>query len=227
MWNALGDAATWIGENAVAPIVTGTLAGLAVWWAQRRTATPGDVASHNRVAGELQEDLARTIRDLDGEIEREVRAIRAQFALEGLVQMAESDVHEVVKARARTELAAKRDEARDALGDRMRRALWQYRDQASRVRRVFAELAQAEESRHERYRKRRKLGRPDIILSRELRQIVAAWRERPDPYNEDRQPISVRDDPTDVSREPELAAFETEDGLTWEAARRDTIKDDT
>jgi hypothetical protein len=93
-----------------------------------------------------------------------------------------------------------------------RRALHQYRDEASRKQREVREVLAAEGRAHKFWRRRRGGPEPRLALSAERQAMLRRWREpATNPADPTAQPVPI-DDPTRPEIEPELAELERDRG---------------
>jgi len=213
----IGGAAVWVFANLGAPILTGAVAGFAVPLAFRWESTPGEVRQHNREAMDLNEDFRRFMSDLGRQVQGTFRRLESEkrvAEIKANIQDEEPplfDRLEHIGEKYRWER-----EAKEAMDD----ALWRYRDEALRKRGRFLALAESESKRHER-RRRSRNSYPTLAISQEARQALDSWRSRPNPFAEfdgDEDRLLADFDPTGT--EFDLLPLETDQGLTWDAAKQ-------
>jgi hypothetical protein len=214
----LGGAVVWFADNLGAPIVTGAAAGLAVPLALRWESASSQVRRHNREVGDLNDDFRRFMADLS----RDVEAVFRQFSVERNMWSIRDEARERWAPEEKPNLAERlqhtadvsrwMNESQEAMHD----AIWRYRDEALRKRRRFLELVEVEGRRHTRLR-RKTNSYPALRLPKGARDALSSWHRRPNPYAESVADLQA---PGDLSaEEPSLVVFETEEGLTWDAAK--------
>ena len=191
----------YIGQHLLGPILAAVIGGPLAALTFRYFGVGRAVAENDARASELDEDLRRWVRDRNRQLENELR---------GLVNGAGNQLY----------AGSLRNKAVSA----MRRALHEYRDEATGKAREFSAVARAEGRWHRRNRARRGFGSPSLGLRWQERLNLDRWRQRPDivepgPPKPD---LVVQDDPT--ADEPSIALLESEAGLTWsDAVARRTI----
>jgi hypothetical protein len=226
MLDWIGDAATWFGENALAPVVTGTLAGLAVWFAQRWEAIPAEIERHDRAVARINDDLRRYTHDLDGETDRELASLKREWSIYDRLLAIRRRRDLPATWRRSREARKKLEDLREAARRVMFMALWRARDELLRKREEFVEIANSEGPRHARRRRRRKIYHPRMELPPDAAERIAQWRDRDDPFSPGKR-LHVESDPTDPTREPVLASLLERGGLDWsEAAEQSTTRTD-
>lgn len=217
---ALGDIGVWLGNNLVAPIVTGVFVGLAL----RAVAIAGEVSSHDLRCEEIDTDLTRWVRDrgrvLDAEIFHALNLAR-QGVIEGVAQApppptvggSPGDLSDSGTFNSR-------------VGRIMRQALHEYRDEASRKVSEYRAMARSEGWLHRWLRRWRHDDPPGALrLSQSNRAVLESWRERTIPTHGE-PTVTVEDDPTKAEDARDIRPLEG-DGLTWElAARRRDARSD-
>jgi hypothetical protein len=191
----------YIGQHLLGPILAAAIGGPLAALTFRYFGVGKEVAENDGRASELGEDMRRWVRDRNRQLENELR---------GLVNSAGNQLY----------AGSLRNKAVGA----MRRALHEYRDEATSKVREFSALARSEGRWHRRHRKRRGFGSPSLGLRGQERLDLDRWRQRPDivepgPPKPD---LIIQDDPT--ADEPSIALLENEAGLTWnDAVTRRTI----
>jgi len=191
----------YIGQHLLGPILAAVLGGPLAALTFRYFGVGKEVAENDAQASEIAEDLRRWVRDRNRQLENELR---------GLVNGAGNQLY----------AGSLRNKAVSA----MRRALHEYRDEATGKARDFSALARSEGRWHRRHRQRRGFGSPTLGLRGQERLHLDRWRQRPyivDPGGPEPD-LAVKDDPT--ADESSIAPLESDAGLTWvEAAKSRTI----
>lgn len=227
----LSGAAAWAVGNLGAPILTGAVAGLAVPLAFRWESTPGEVRQHDREVADLNEDFRRFMSDLSREVdvvvrkclnEKSIKDFKADMAAKRREKEGRAPVADILEPDSPDITAALQAVGRmvqwtRVTKDAMFDALWRFRDEALRKQGKFIQLVEAESKRPARNRRRKGCGYPALQLSEEAREMLASWRKRPNPF-EGQGDLLVDNDLT--TSEPNLPALETENGFTWEAAKK-------
>lgn len=173
----------WLGDNLLAPVLAAIFTAALI----RVGSVRGAVAQNTRLVNYLNDDLRRWVRDRDRQLEIELKTITNQAG-----PQLYSGGH--VRHRA----AAKR------------RALHEYRDEATGKLRELAELEDGEGILHRYWRRRE--GRPPLALHlpADCRDALARWREpATNPADATAPPVSV-DDPSRADLEPALGELEAE-----------------
>ena len=187
-----------LGQHLLGPILAAVIGGPLAALTFRYFGIGKEVAEDDARASEFNEDLRRWVRDRKRQLENE---------LQGLVNGAGNQLY----------AGSLRNKAVSA----MRRALHEYRDEATGKARKFSTLARSEGQWHRRHRRRRGFDSPSLGLRGQERLYLNRWRQRPhivDPGSQEPD-LVVQDDPT--ADEPSIAPIETDAGLTWtEAATR-------
>lgn len=165
----------------------------------------GVIEAHDRRVRELNEDLARWMRDRDDRLRRELASAQMEYKL--AVQAADL---------GRVDLDAIGGELRtwpEVRAERKREPLHEYRDEGSRKLREYDDLVEAEGRIHTLVRRR--IGRPfpSFVLTDDGRRILGSWRAPCESeYTKDqvgwRRPVEV-DDPSRFELEPSLARLES------------------
>jgi hypothetical protein len=153
MVHALLDAAVWTLNKVGVPVL---VAAVTAWFVAGRGAGR-EVASHDRRAGELNEDLRRWVRDRDRE---------ASVRMGQIVEQA--NVRGVTGGGA----------LRQAAGKVYRQALHEYRDEATAKQRELERRLDTEGRAHRRVRRRRHAPAPRLALPQDCSAMLARWRER-------------------------------------------------
>jgi hypothetical protein len=214
---SIGGVTGWALRNLCAPILTGAVAGFVVPLAFRWESTPGEIRQHNREAKDLNEDFRRFMSDLGRQVQGAFRRLESErhvAEIKANLQEEEPSVRDRLQQVA--DRYRREREAKEVMGD----ALWRYRDEALRKRGRFLALVESESKRHER-RRRARGSYPVLAISQEARQALASWRSRSNLFSEtdEGDDLLLADfDPT--ASEFVLLPLETDEGLTWDAAKQ-------
>ena len=156
------------------------LAAFAAYWTVRNR-----VAGHDREVADIDEDLRRFLRDRDRALQIELETDSADANRRGIFL---SGIH----------LAR--------IAERKRQALHEYRDEATRKRRRYREICEAEQGSLMARMVRRSRPLHDFSLSSESARILDSWRA-PATVSGMNDTVAV-DDPTSDAHEPELRRLE-------------------
>jgi hypothetical protein len=172
---------------------------------------------------DLNEDFRRFMSDLGRQVQGTFRRLESEkrvAEIKANLQEEESSVHDRLQQVA--DLYRWEREAKEVMGD----ALWRYRDEALRKRGRFLALGESESRRHER-RRRSRGSYPVLAISRGARQALASWRSRSNLFSETEEgdDLLLADfDPTATGFD--LLPLETDEGLTWNAAKQAVLTSD-
>jgi hypothetical protein len=218
----LGDVLSFAADELLGPAIAAVVAGLVLAWALRWQAIPGEIAQHDAHADDLRQDLRRWVRDSDRVLSAELAALRSE-GLRARIQLIRArrfrDYPQALRQmKAKSRIRELRSEVRSA----MQATLREYRDEASRKVRDYRSLARAEGWLHK--RQRRGAVPEPLGLPKDCRAMLAGWRERDDPFQDG---MRLRPDHDPTAGEAETAPLETDEGLTWEAAKGTKITETT
>jgi hypothetical protein len=204
------DALNYIGEHLAGPVLAAVIGGPLAALTFRYFGTGKVVADHDAQAAAIRNDLRRWIRDRDRKLATEIKIIVNQHAVISKTIVPKS---ELPPPGTGSQLYSGALE--NGVWGAMRDALHEYRDEASGKVRTYAATARSEGWMERLHRKRADQTPVDLRFEASDRERLQSWRERPHPVERDKM-ITVSNDPTEG--EEEIAALETEAGLTWSAA---------
>jgi hypothetical protein len=194
-----------IGDVAIG-ILSPLLASGLTYGVVRTTGSRGEVVADDRIVGDLNEDLRRWVRDRDRELDVEHAILSAQYNNPDSVPEWRERVPEELRHLPAGSMYYSGAHVQ-AHADAQRRALHEYRDEASRKVRAYKARVEREGRLHRFWRKRRDGAAPCLTLPQDCRDILAKWREPATVTGFDHTPVAI-DDPTDPALEPELAELE-------------------